>query len=87
MRIYFVATNSRGQTTTYLYDNGVSFTPKTLFDKILGNEAEVVTVKTFIYFDGTDEAAFTATTAAGELNGQKVAIKFAINDVDYSVNP
>lgn len=87
MRIYFVATNSRGQTKTYLYDNGVSFTPETLFDKILGNEAEVVTVKTFIYFEGTDEAAFTATTAAGELNGQKVAIKFAINDVDYTVNP
>ena len=87
LRIHFVATNGKGEQTTYTFDNGSQFTAQTLFNTILGDTKEIVTVRTYIYFDGTDAASLTATTAAGEFNGQTVSIEFAINDVDYSVNP
>jgi hypothetical protein len=41
----------------------------------------------YMYFDGTDEVALTGTSAAGELNSQKISVEFAINGVDYTVNP
>lgn len=90
LRIYFVATNGAGEVYTYEYDNGTAYdvnNPKTLFETILGDRAEVVTVETYIYFDGTDDVAKTLLTDAGEFNGQTVAIEFAIDDVDYSVDP
>lgn len=90
LRIYFVATNGAGEVHTYEYDNGTAYdvnNPDTLFATILGDRAEVVTVETYIYFDGTDDVAKTLTTDAGEFNGQTVAIEFAIDDVDYTINP
>lgn len=90
LRIYFVATNGAGEVHTYEYDNGTAYDvahPETLFATILGDRAEVVTVETYIYFDGTDDVAKTLLTDAGEFNGQTVAIEFAIDDVDYSVDP
>lgn len=85
LRILFVATNGAGETKTYTYDNGVGFTAsETLFATLLGNEEETVTVQTYIYFDGTDDVALTSETIpAGELNGQKIAIEFAIDEHDY----
>lgn len=88
LRILFVATNGKGDTATYTFvNNGNSFTSQTLFDTILGNTNEIVTVNVYMYFDGTDRAALTATSNMSALNGQTVAIEFAINDVDYSTNP
>ena len=88
LRICFVATNGAGETHTYEYSNRTGFTaPEILFATILGDAKEVVTVNTYIYFDGTDIDAKTLLTDAGEFNGQTVTVKFAINDVDYSVNP
>ena len=57
---------------------------ETLVATLLGNEEETVTVQTYIYFDGTDDVALTSETIpAGELNGQKIAIEFAIDEHDY----
>ena len=84
LRILFVATNGAGETVTYTYDNGATFAPQTLFATLLGNEEEVVTVQTYVYFDGTDDVALTnSSVPAGELNGQKIAIEFAIDDHEY----
>ena len=88
LSIDFVATNGAGEVKTVHYNNGVGFTaPIKLFDTILGDAKEVVSVDVYIYFDGTDASAKTLTTDAGEFNGQTVAIEFAINDVDYTINP
>ena len=88
LSIDFVAVNGAGEVQTAHYNNGVGFTaPIKLFDTILGDAKEVVSVDVYIYFDGTDASAKTLTTDAGEFNGQTVAIEFAINDVDYTINP
>ena len=85
LRVLFVATNGKGEVVSTIYDNGdpTSFDGD-LFDKILGNERETVKVDIYVYFDGTDEVAKTANTAAGELNGQSVEVKFTIAMPEYN---
>lgn len=87
LRICFVATNGAGDVATYTYDNGREFTANTLFNTILGDARETVSVDVYIFFDGTDDVAKTTTGNAVVLNGQTIAIEFAIDGVDYSVNP
>ena len=55
-----------------------------LFAKLLGDEAEVVTVEMYVYFDGMDASVVTATGAAGVLNGQSISVKFTIDEHTYN---
>ena len=90
LRVLFVATNGAGEVvaTTYSNRDGMASFDGDLFETILGNKGEVVTVDMYVYFDGTDAAALTlATGDAGLLNGQTVSVKFAIDGPDYTVNP
>ena len=84
IRVLFVATNGKGEVATYTYNNkdGMDEGGEILFATLLGNEAEVVTVEMYVYFDGKDVA--TATTAAGVLNGQSISVKFTIDEHDYN---
>ncbi len=95
LRILFVATTSADASTpkrisTAFYDHGATGEKITygngtnFFDTILGNEAEVVKVDVYIYFDGADEVANNQTVAGEQLNGQTVEIKFGINELSYN---
>lgn len=96
LRILFVATNGKGEVKYLTYDNGTglitvrgSSDPAAanapLFDTILGDRGEVVTVEMYVYFDGTDDVSLTKKDAeAGILNGQTVEIKFTIDGPDYN---
>ena len=53
----------------------------TLFDTLLGDEEETVTVDVYVFFDGIDENASNQIVIE---NGQTVSIEFAINDHDYN---
>ena len=85
LRILFVATNGDGDVVYTTYDNGnASAFNGALFDTILGNKGEVVTVDMYVYFDGEDDVAKTLKDAdAGILNGQTIEVKFAINKPLY----
>lgn len=88
LRVLFVATNGAGQETRITYDNGTKeFSNNTglLFNKILGNKGEVVKVDMYVYFDGTDDSAYTkADVDAGLLNGQSIEVKFTIDGPKYN---
>ena len=86
LRILFVATNGNGDVVRTTYDNGdASQFSGALFDTILGDKGEVVTVEMYVYFDGTDEVAKTLKDeTAGLLNGQTIEVKFAIDGPDYN---
>ncbi|MBE6643775.1 MAG: hypothetical protein E7612_00185 [Ruminococcaceae bacterium] len=64
---------------TYTYSNGTN-----LFDTVLGNEQEQITVDVYIYFDGTDADAKNSIVAGELLNGQTIEIKFGINELSYN---
>ena len=86
IRVLFVATNGNSETHTFTYSNrdGMPTEGEILFAKILGDEAEVVTVDMYVYFDGMDDAAFTGIADAGLLNGQSIEVKFTIDGPDYN---
>ena len=86
LRVLFVATNGKGEVVYTTYDNGnASAFNGALFDTILGDKGEVVTVEMYVYFDGTDEVSLTkADVDAGMLNGQTIDVKFTIDGPDYN---
>lgn len=90
LRIFFVATNGRGQVARATYNNRtgeiehLDSTDESgegiLFDSILGDTEEIVEVKMYIYFDGTDESTKTEDYY---ILGQSVDIEFSIDTPDY----
>ena len=90
IRVLFVATSESGETATAIYNNNDRTIThhngnNNLFDKLLGNKQETVTVDVYVYFDGTDtDAAYTVKdTEAGMLNGQSIKVEFTINEHPY----
>lgn len=95
LRVLIVATSSTNTTqnvaymlydagtNTMVHNNGVD-TNENLFNKVLGNGDETITVQVYIYFDGTDAVSMNSTLAGGTLNGQTVDIEFAIDNHDYN---
>ena len=71
-------------TDKYYYSNDDGTGNGNLFDTVLGNEKELITVQVYIYFDGTDEVSTNSTVAQGTLNAQSIEIKFGINELDYN---
>ena len=89
LRILFVATSSSGETTTALYSprnttDANKVQDAILFDTLLGNAQETVTVQVYLYFDGTDAITYTSAINGGTLNGQNIEIEFAIDELDYN---
>ena len=82
IRIMFVATSGDGDIVTRVYSHRdpESFNGR-LFEEVLGNEREVVTVEIYIYFDGRDADAHST---AGLLNSHTVNVKFAVKDHEYN---
>ena len=99
LRIFFVATNGKGEKVYCSYSNrtdkitlyGATEADDTtakdaiLFDSILGDKGEVVTVDMYVYFDGEDTDAYTKKDVeAGLLNGQTIDVKFTIDKPNYN---
>ena len=89
LRVLFLATSTSGETSYAVYnhrDRSITHADGDfLFEKLLGNKQETVTVDVYIYFDGTDDAALTvANGQAGVLNGQTVKIEFAIDNQPHN---
>ena len=87
LRVLLVATSSSdpNNIVTSLYDAGTgTFDNQLLFAKLLGNEAETITVQVYIYYDGTDEVSMNTTMVGATLNGQSVEIEFAIDELPYN---
>ena len=87
LRVLLVASSSSDPTNivTSLYDAGTgTFDNQLLFAKLLGNEAETITVDVYIFFDGTDPVAKNTTMVGATLNGQSVEIEFAIDELPYN---
>lgn len=90
LRILFVATSSSGKTTTAHYNprndvgnnNGVE--DAILFDTLLGDAQETITVQIYMYFDGTDAITYTSAINDATLNGQNIQIEFAIDELSYN---
>ena len=90
LRILFVATSSSGKTTTAHYNprndvgdnNGVE--DAILFDTLLGDAQETITVQIYMYFDGTDAITYTSAINDATLNGQNIEIEFAIDELTYN---
>ena len=87
LRVLLVATSTSDPTNivTSLYDAGTeTFDNQLLFARLLGNEAETITVDVYIFFDGTDDVAKNTTMVNATLNGQSVEIEFAIDELTYN---
>lgn len=89
LRILFVATSSSGETTTALYSprnttDANKVQNALLFDTLLGDAQETITVDIYIYFDGTDSITYTSAINDATLNGQNIEIEFAIDELDYN---
>ena len=84
LTILFVATSSSGETTVVTFQNSTPdrINNTVLFDKLLGNARETVTVDMYFYFDG--EYAEVMTDNVPEISGQSIEIKFAIDGPDYN---
>ncbi len=90
LRVLLVATSQSGEVATVKYDPKVGVdhydasgaTSEVLFESLLGDEQEVVTVEVYIYFDGTDDVA--KNESLGVLNGQSVSIEFSIDELSYN---
>ncbi len=86
LRVLFVATSTSGEQTIFTYDAAnaadIPADEGKLFDVLLGDEAEVITVDMYIYFDGTDDVAKNENL--GYLNGKIISVEFAIDDWDYN---
>ena len=91
--ILFVATNGLGEVSRAIYDNSdgsITHLDREnasgdgiLFETVLGDALEIVTVEIYIFFDGTDTGAKTENV---KLIGQSVDIEFAIDKPDYIKN-
>ena len=80
LRIMFVANSSQGKSATVIYsnrDDAQTFDGK-LFEHLLGNETETITVDMYIYYDGKDIDAHNVNT--DELTVQIVTVKFGVDD-------
>ena len=84
LTILFVATSSSGETTAVTFQNTVTggINNTVLFDKLLGNARETVTVDMYFYYDG--EYAEVMTDNVPEISGQSIEIKFAIDGPSYN---
>lgn len=84
LTILFVATSSSGETTSVTFKNSVpdSINNTVLFDKLLGNTRETVTVDMYFYFDG--EYTDVKTDKVPEISGQSIEIKFGIDGPSYN---
>ena len=82
IRVMFVATSGDGEVVSTIYSNRDpgSF-EDVLFEEVLGNEAEVITVDVYIYFDGKDPDAHNT---AGILNAHTVNVTFSVKDHVYN---
>ncbi len=87
IRVLFVAENGAGETARALYNNKTgSIThwdgEDILFDKLLGDGEETVEINVYVYFDGTDPSVKTKDSV---LSGQKLILKFAVDEQEYAV--
>lgn len=84
LTILFVATSTSGETKTVEFKNSNpdAINGTVLFDKLLGNKRETVTVDMYFYFDGAYEEVMTDNVP--EIAGQSVEIKFAIDGPSYN---
>ena len=78
INILFVAKNDVGDQVSFFYNNGApdDFSGE-MFDKILGDRAEVITVDMYIFFDGTNENAFSKN---GVLSNHSVEVSFSVDE-------
>lgn len=78
IRIMFVAKNDSGSEVTFFYDNSE---PEAfngvMFDKILGDRAETITVDMYIFFDGKNEKAFSQNSV---LSNHSIEVNFSIDE-------
>lgn len=91
VHILFVATSGDGTTSRALYNNRTKTITHLdrvdesgegiLFETILGDKAETVEVKVYIYYDGRDADVKTAGDVV--MSGQTVGITFSIDVPDY----
>lgn len=81
MNIMFVAKSDKSEEEAVLfYDNSKSSSADfngELFEMVLGNAAETITVDVYIFFDGTNEKAFTEN---GVLSNHSINISFSIDE-------
>ena len=99
IRIIFVATSSvpvedgeqvtntvihyNHRTGEFYNENGYTDS-QLIFESILGNNGEIVTVEMYVYYDGTDEAV--ATYDALDISGHKINVGFEIDKPYYADN-
>ncbi len=94
LRVLFVATSTSGESVSFHYDAGTNkfynygeaeaegSQDYKMFDTLLGDEQETITVQVYIFFDGTDAVA--KNTQLAILNGQIVSIEFSIDEINYN---
>ena len=84
LTIVFVATSSSGESAVAVFENADpnAINGTVLFDKLLGNEKETITVDMYVYFDG--EADGVKNTNIGMIDGQRISVEFAIDDQPYN---
>ena len=84
LSILFVATSTSGETKVVEFKNSApeAIENTLLFDKLLGNKQETVTLEMYFYFDGEYEEVMTANVP--EIAGQSIEIKFSIDGPDYN---
>ena len=83
IRILFVATATDGSTVmkTYNHREDRDDFDGYLFNKMLGNGQETVSVDIYVYFDGKDDSATNLTKF---LTVQTIGITFAVDDHEYN---
>lgn len=82
IRVLVVANSDRGKTKTVIYNPKDNPNPdEILLEEVYGNQGEVVTVDIYIYFDGTDDEAYSQE---GVLSTHTVDIVFTIDDHEYN---
>ena len=86
LNVVFDVTSESGESKVVVFKNAEADTFNAngvkLFDKILGNEKEVVTVDMYIFFDGEYEGAKTSNIA--QIAGQAIEVEFTIADHPYN---
>ncbi len=94
IRIIFVATTNADEDAhtvihynhrTGVFTNEEGYTDSQLiFENLIGNNGEVVTVEMYVYYDGTDEAV--ATYNSLDISGHKIDVHFEIDKPYYADN-
>lgn len=84
LSILFVATSTSGETKVVEFKNSDpnAINGTVLFDKLLGNARETITLEMCFYFDG--EYTEVTTDNAADIAGQSIEIKFAIDNHSYN---